>query len=76
MINGNILTKDKSNTFMENKKVKGCLTGIIVFIVLMLIAALLNHVSEEAAKLDWITSTFIGAVILGLILAVIYYKDK
>ena len=61
---------------MEKNKLSGCLTIIIVFAVIMIVGGILNHVSEQAEKLDWFTNTFIGAIIMGLILAVFYYADK
>lgn len=61
---------------MDKNKLSGCMIIIIVFAVIMIVGGVLNHVSEQAEKLDWVTDTFIGAIIVGLILAVIHYANK
>jgi len=61
---------------MENKKSTGCFTSIVIFIVLMIVIAIIDHVTEQTAKLDWVTRFVIGAIIFGLILAVIHFKNS
>lgn len=57
---------------MEKNTLRGCLTAIIVLAIIMVVGGVLNHVSEQLEKLDWFTSTLIGAIIFGLIIAVIH----
>lgn len=61
---------------MEKNKLSGCMTIIVVIAIILIVGGILNHVSEQVEKLDWFTNTFIGVIILALILGIIYFYDQ
>jgi len=52
------------------------MTIIVVIAIILIVGGILNHVSEQVEKLDWFTNTFIGVIILALILGIIYFYDQ